>query len=301
MMRNRIVFSVILFAAALLGVSCKKGDQPDPKPDPVKLYKVVSHRGGYSESSLPACCIQGLTYSHNIGCYAAECDIVITQDGRALVAHPDDNGKVNGLVPHSATLAQIRAAGKLKNGEQIPVIEDFVDWLIDPKKNSKGMKIWIDTKAWSNLDLTVQAINVAYAAIKAKDACKYCEFIIPNSGDLFARVKNTDLYKEGKCMVGWMADGAAKLLAPTFFEPNTWHQTKYTAIIPGQDIVTPPFKVDDYFNANVPLSIWCTSSQGTEKSKLLDVAIDYYPNKNFKAFFVNYPKAAIDIIKKAGY
>lgn len=292
---------IVLLAAAVLSASCKKDTPTDPQPVKKTIFKVVAHRGGYQESSLPACCIQGLTYSHSLGCYAAECDIVITKDSRVLVAHPDDNSKVNGFIPYQANLDQIRGAGKLKNGEDVPVFEDFVAFLTNPSKNSKGMKIWIDTKAWSNTDYTIQAINEAYKIIKGNDAYRYCEFIIPNSGDLFAKVKETDLYKEKKCNVGWMADGPAKLLDPASFEANTWHQTKYNAIIPGQDIVTPKYSVDAYLKAGVDLSIWCCSTESGEASSLLDKAMEYYPDPHFKAFFVNYPAAAIKAIKAAGY
>lgn len=294
-MRKNII-RILLAGAAVLAVSCEP-DNPTvvPEKKPVITYKVVSHRGGYKESGAPECSIQGLTYSKTIGCYAAECDIVPTKDGKALVCHPDDKGYVNGAYPYDRTLEQIRAAGKLKNNEDIPVIEDFLDFLCDKEKNPNGMKIWIDTKAWGNLNYTMTAINAAYEAIKAREAYDLCEFIIPQNTTLFARVKESDLFKEGKCKVGFMASAPGGLLNPETLEDNMWHQVKYNAIFSDVALFTP----FDYLSAGKPLSIWCCGTADSEDTELIQKVLPFYKNKNFKALFVNYPFAAIKKIKAA--
>ena len=294
-MKNTAIIS-LLGIMALLTACDKSGNDPEPAKEEFVAYKVVSHRGGYKESGAPECSIQGLTYSKIIGCYAAECDIVPTADGKALVCHPDGNNRVNGFYPYEKTLAEIRAAGKLKNNEDIPIIEDFLDFLCNPEKNPNGMKIWIDTKAWSNLNYTINAINAAYDAIKARNAYQYCEFIIPQNTTLFNLVRETDLFKEGKCKVGFMASVSAGLLNPTSFEDNMWHQVKYDAIFANNVNFSPA----DYISAGVPLSIWCCGTEESENTELIQKALPYYNNKNFKALFVNYPQAAIRKIKAAG-
>lgn len=292
-------FFLPMLGALVLFAACEKnpdGNEPTPGKQDFVTYKVVSHRGGYKESGAPECSIQGLNYSKTIGCYAAECDIVPTADGKALVCHPDDNGKVNGFLPYEKTLAEIRAAGKLKNNEDIPVIEDFLDYLCDPEKNPHGMKIWIDTKAWGNLAHTITAINAAYDAIRARNAYDLCEFIIPQNTTLFNLVKETDLFKEGKCQVGFMASVPAGLLNPDSFAANMWHQVKYNAIFDD----TAHFAPTDYITSGVPLSIWCCGTAESENTELIQKALPYYKNKHFKALFVNYPQAAIRKIKAAG-
>lgn len=104
---RKTVFLPLAGILALLAACDKNGNEPTPEKKEFVTYKVVSHRGGYKESGAPECSIQGLTYSKTIGCYAAECDIVPTADGKALVCHPDDNGKVNGFLPYEKTLAEI--------------------------------------------------------------------------------------------------------------------------------------------------------------------------------------------------
>lgn len=299
-MKNTTKMTCLLFTVALLlplSQSCNPTD-PDPEQTPkkVSVYKVVSHRGGYKESGAPECSIQGLTYSKTIGCYAAECDIVPTLDGKALVCHPDDNGKINGFIPYEKTLAEIRAAGKLKNNEEIPIMEDFLDFLCDTEKNPNGMKIWIDTKAWSNLSYTIAAINAAYEAIREREAYDLCEFIIPQNTTLFNMVKETEMFKEGKCNVGFMASVTTGLLNPESFAENMWHQVKYSAIFVDNAVYAPI----SYISASVPLSIWCCGTESSENTELIQKALPYYKNKYFKALFVNYPAAAIRKIKAAG-
>ena len=267
----------------------------EPVVSPSAFFKVVSHRGGYLESGAPENSIQGLSYSERTGCYAAECDIVSTRDGKALVCHPVDS-KVNGFIPYEKNVGEIRAAGKLKNGEDIPVMEDFLDFLCDPAKNPEGMKIWIDTKAWKNLSYTIDAINAAYAAIKERNACDLCEFIIPQNETLFGLVRETDLFKEKKCNVGFMASEPAGLLDPGSFGAMMWHQVKFSAIFPD----TAPYAPADYLTAGVPLSIWCCGTPDSENTSLIQKAFPYYRNKYFKALFVNYPQAAITKLKAAG-
>lgn len=293
---KKISIIPLLGFMVLLTACDKGGDEPEPAKKEVVTYKVVSHRGGYKESGAPECSIQGLTYSKIIGCYAAECDIVPTADGKALVCHPDDNNRVNGFYPYEKTLAEIRAAGKLKNNEDIPIIEDYLDFLCNPEKNPNGMKIWIDTKAWSNLNYTITAINAAYNAIKERNAYQFCEFIIPQNATLFNLVKDTDLFKEGKCNVGFMASVPAGLLNPDSFSANMWHQVKYSAIF----VENANFSPADYITAGVPISIWCCGTEDSENTELIQKALPYYKNKNFKAMFVNYPNAAIRKIKAAG-
>lgn len=284
----------------LLSSSCKPDDggtgTDGEKEKTATIYKIVSHRGGYLESGAPQCSIQGLTYSRIIGCYAAECDIVPTKDGKALICHPDENGKVNGFYPYEKTLAEIRAAGKLKNNEEIPIMEDFLDYLCDPEKNPEGLKIWIDTKAWSNLNYTIAAINAAYSAIRERNAYDLCEFIIPQNTTLFKMVKETDMFKEKKCWVGFSASTSAGLLDPSEIGETMWHGIKYSAIFASDAKYAPV----DYLSVGVPISLWCCGTASSEYTELLQKSLQYYKNKNFKAMLVNYPKAAINRIKEAG-
>lgn len=88
--------------------------------------KITAHMGGSAECGFPANSLASLRYAMELGAYGVECDVYWTKDNNIIVAHANGNCEVNGLEPHKATVAEIRAAGKLSNGEQIPVLEDFI-------------------------------------------------------------------------------------------------------------------------------------------------------------------------------
>ena len=135
-----------IFSVATLALfsSCQKEEWPaqpnwDEIPNPEEITddglrkpekstnNVVAHRGGSAECGLPDNSIASLKYAMTQGCYASESDIYWTKDNNVVVAHADGNCKINGLHPWEATLAEIRAAGTLSNGEQVPCLEDFIE------------------------------------------------------------------------------------------------------------------------------------------------------------------------------
>lgn len=155
------LFSIGLLAASL--VACQKAETedpvfpPSPEPEPEVALEpaecnnnVVAHRCGAKEITAPDNSLEALKYAKKLGCFAVECDIYYTKDNNVIVHHGSD-GKVNGLHPSQNTLAQIRAAGKLSNGEQIPTLEDFIKVVC-----VKGCctRLWLETKNITNDELT---------------------------------------------------------------------------------------------------------------------------------------------------
>lgn len=137
----------LMVLATLIFCGCNKDSWPaepdwDSIPDPSVPVedglmrpadcnnRVVAHMGGSAESGLPANSIASLRYAMGLGVYGVECDVYWTKDDNIIVAHANANCEVNGLEPHKATVDEIRAAGKLSNGEQIPVLEDFIKELM---------------------------------------------------------------------------------------------------------------------------------------------------------------------------
>ena len=148
-------------AASLLCLSSCSKDEPDPGPvwpdDPGETPGevadkpadcgniVVAHRGGASEAGIafPDNSIASLQYAMSLKCYASECDIYWTKDDKVVVAHADGDYRINGLHPWEATLEQIRAAGKLANGETVPDLEMFLDEVM---KAGSCTRLWLDIK-----------------------------------------------------------------------------------------------------------------------------------------------------------
>ena len=106
---------------------------------------VVAHRGGAKElgEAVPDNSIASLDYAMSLGCYASECDIYMTTDRRVIVAHVDGEGMVNGYYPFMATLDELRAAGTLSNGEDIPTLEEYLDHVM---KKGSCTRLWLDIK-----------------------------------------------------------------------------------------------------------------------------------------------------------
>ncbi|WP_443602946.1 glycerophosphodiester phosphodiesterase, partial [Alistipes finegoldii] len=132
---------MLTLAAAFVG--CTKDEWPDQPdwsriPDPsipvddgfmkpaACSNTVVAHRGGAAECGAPDNSMAALEYAMSLGCYGMECDIYWTKDNDIIVAHANGDCKVNNLQPWTATVAELRAAGRLSNGEELPTLEEFI-------------------------------------------------------------------------------------------------------------------------------------------------------------------------------
>ena len=193
LIRKLSIIGVVLLAFL---ASCEKVPQTPPnidkKPNVTKgVYKVVAHRGGYLECNRPDCSISSLKYAISLGCWGSECDICITGDNQVLVAHTKSGYLINGLTPYDHTLAELRAAGKLANGEELPTLQDFLNVILDKELNPNGMILQLDckrlTKDDKEIDVnhTIRAINRACEIVQEMKAQKMVEFLIPTGTDIF--------------------------------------------------------------------------------------------------------------------
>ena len=115
----------------------------------------------------------------------------------------------NGLEPFDHTVAEIRAAGTLANGEPVPTLRDFIRVLQDPELNPHGMRLWLDvkrlTKNGEEIDVN-HSINACYRAceiIKEMKAQSLCEFLIPTGGSIFDVVRDK-VIDEYRINLAWM-------------------------------------------------------------------------------------------------
>ena len=285
----------ILWSCAVLAVvcGCTKLETPpnknQPSGDGTGVYKVVAHRGGYQECARPDCSISSLKYAIMLRCFASECDIVLTGDNDVLVAHPQSGYLVNGLEPFDHTVAEIRAAGTLANGEPVPTLRDFIRVLQDAELNPHGMRLWLDvkrlTKNGEEIDVN-HSINACYRAceiIKEMKAQSLCEFLIPTGGSIFDVVRDK-VIDEYRINLAWM----------TCTHPDNygkaWAQLSYDKIF-GDNTAYGPM---DYISAGVPLSVY-----NVDDDETMDAVIPYYPK--LKAIFTNYPSKLIQKLRAQGY
>lgn len=289
--------SIILFAAGLVMLSgCLEIETPEnwiekPETEKTAVYKVVAHRGGSAECKLPDCSVASLKYAISQNCYASEADIVLTGDKDILICHPDGNGRVNGLDPGTHTLAEIRAAGNLSNGEPIPTLTDFLKIVMDKKLNPNGMKLWLDVKRLADAERSINACLRASVIISGANAQSYCEFLIPTGEDIFMAVRDR-VINDYKINIAWMTcTNPAKYADPKDYG-KVWAQLAYRKIL--GDNPESKYRPLDYFNAGLPLSIY-----GPDDDKTMADVIQYYPK--LKAIFTNYPAKLISKLREQKY
>lgn len=289
--------SIILFAAGLVMLSgCLEIETPEnwtekPETEKTAVYKVVAHRGGSAECKLPDSSVASLKYAISQNCYASESDIVLTGDKDILICHPDGNGRVNGLDPGTHTLAEIRAAGNLSNGELIPTLTDFLKIVMDKELNPNGMKLWLDVKRFDDAGRSINACLRASEIIAGANAQNYCEFLIPTGEDIFMAVRDK-VINDYKINIAWMTcTNPAKYADPKDYG-KVWAQLAYRKIL--GDNPESSYRPLDYFNAGLPLSI-----AGVDDDKIMADVIPYYPK--LKAIFTNYPAKLISKLKEQKY
>lgn len=289
--------SIILFAAGLVMLSgCLEIETPEnwiekPETEKTAVYKVVAHRGGSAECKLPDCSVASLKYAISQNCYASESDIVLTGDKDILICHPDGNGRVNGLDPGTHTLAEIRAAGNLSNGELIPTLTDFLKIVMDKELNPNGMKLWLDVKRFDDAGRSINACLRASEIIAGANAQNYCEFLIPTGEDIFMAVRDK-VINDYKINIAWMTcTNPAKYADPKDYG-KVWAQLAYRKIL--GDNPESSYRPLDYFNAGLPLSI-----AGVDDDKTMADVIPYYPK--LKAIFTNYPAKLISKLREQKY
>lgn len=289
--------SIIIFAAGLVMLSgCLEIETPEnrtekPETEQTAVYKIVAHRGGSAECKLPDCSVASLKYAISQNCYASEADIVLTGDKYILICHPDGNGRVNGLDPGTHTLAEIRAAGNLSNGELIPTLTDFLKIVMDKELNPNGMKLWLDVKRFDDAGRSINACLRASEIIAGANAQNYCEFLIPTGEDIFMAVRDK-VINDYKINIAWMTcTNPAKYADPKDYG-KVWAQLAYRKIL--GDNPESSYRPLDYFNAGLPLSI-----AGVDDDKTMADVIPYYPK--LKAIFTNYPARLISKLREQKY
>ena len=243
------------------------------------------------EARLSVNSLASLKYAISQNCYASETDIVLTGDKDILICHPDGNGLVNGLDPATHTVAEIRAAGNLSNGEPIPTLTDFLKIVMDKKLNPNGMKLWLDVKRFADADRSINACLRASVIISGANAQNYCEFLIPTGEDIFMAVRDR-VINDYKINIAWMTcTNPAKYADPKDYG-KVWAQLAYRKIL--GDNPESKYRPLDYFNAGLPLSIY-----GPDDDKTMADVIQYYPK--LKAIFTNYPAKLISKLREQKY
>ncbi len=254
-------------------------DEPGVPPEPAVCNNiVVAHRGGAKElgETMPDNSIASLEYAQSLGCYASECDIYMTTDRHVIVAHVDGDGKVNGYYPFMATLEELRAAGTLSNGEQIPTLEEYLDHAMKP---GSCTRLWLDiknvTKPSTLTDYPVDACKIACEIIAAKKAEKWVEFICTGNETVMQHC--APVASKHGINIGWMANRDVteyKARGYTWANMNVKNMTDATH--------SGPRSVDEFVNEGLDISVY-----NVDKPKNMRYYIERIDK--MKAICTNYP------------
>ena len=279
---------VFLVFMGILGMVLTNDVFAQALPTPViPDNKVVAHRGGSREVGIPDNSLEALDYTIGLGCYASECDVYITKDDRVIVAHADREGKINGLYPWEATFEEIVSAEKLKNGETIPSLEQYLDRVIE----GGSTLLWIDIKYLSFLpkeqadELARRAVDVSSVIVREKSAQNFVEFILPRLEVHEAAVKAAN------------GDWACGLMdyryAPEWFVQNgyDWANFQTNRVFYHDGEFRGEYSINDYLDKGVQVSVYHVD---TELNR------EYYVGRlnEMRALTTNYPAALLQKIQE---
>lgn len=186
----------------------------DAKPIEAADNIVVAHRGVCSEIGAPDNSLASLRGAIALGLYGSECDIYWTKDDNVIVAHADSNCKINNLYPWENTVDELRRGGVLKNGEQLPTLEDYIKTaalegkctklVLDIKNITAPTSISADTRAQYCINACRRAIEIA----KSLGATDWIEFICTGNDKVMKGCG--PLCETAKIPIGWMANKTGK-------------------------------------------------------------------------------------------
>lgn len=279
---------------------------PDPsvteKEDGLKkplepVANVVAHRGGSAEGKCPDNSLASLRYAISLGCYASECDIYWTKDDNVIVAHADGQCMINGLHPWEATVAEIRAAGTLSNGEQIPTLGEFIDEVM---KDGSSTKLWLDIKNITSPSTLTQypisAVKRSCEIIAEKGAKHFVEFICTSNSTVMTQAFAYASLAEVN--IGWMANQSAATYQSKTYKWANLAASSMTKMWGGSGART----LEEFENAGIPLSIFNIDMQAGDGNAVYDGnAVKQYVNNasRFKALCTNYPSWLINQLVEA--
>jgi len=300
----------MLLAAALLFAGCQKEEKPQsppwdelPRPESANApldpgNNVVAHRGGSAECGSPDNSIASLKYAMSLGCYGSECDIYWTKDNNIVVAHADGDTRINGLHPWEATLDELRAAGKLDNGEDLPSLDEYLDVVMSA---GSCTKLVLDIKKTPYKDASgnekqdnevpIAATRRACEIIKEKKAENFVEFICCG---IEAVMRESQKYAlELGVDIGWNTGHNA---AAVYSRGFSWANLSTVSFVKFGGTCT----FEEFEEHHVLLSVYCVDKEKFDSNSIykdadVEYMMGYYPM--MRTICSNYPAWIMDKIK----
>lgn len=134
--------------------------------------QVIAHRGVWNNSDASQNSVASLNAALAMKVYGSETDVWSTTDGHLMINH---DATINGINIENSTYDQVKDQ-KLKNGENISQLQDFLDIL---KTSTSPTKLILEQKEHSSdarNEAVAQAIVAAVNAAGVQDKVEYISF-----------------------------------------------------------------------------------------------------------------------------
>lgn len=129
---------------------------------------VVAHRGYWEAEGSAQNSIRALVKSDSIDVYGSEFDVWMTADKKLIVNH---DASINGLVIEKSKAKDILAQ-KLKNGENVPTLEQYLDQSLTLKT-----RLILELKSHFDKKLEEEAVLTILKLVKARNLDANIEYI----------------------------------------------------------------------------------------------------------------------------
>lgn len=131
---------------------------------------VIAHRGAWKTDNFPQNSRASLKKDIDLGCYGSEFDVLLTKDDVLVVNHDNDFLGIDIASTNYKDLLKL----KLKNGESIPTVKEFIKIA---KKQNKTKLIFELKPSKLGVERNKEAVKIAVELIKKHKAEDLTEFI----------------------------------------------------------------------------------------------------------------------------
>lgn len=305
------ITTILCAIATMVAVGCNTDTWPaqpdwDSLPDPSNPQsdglmwpaecnnKISAHMCGATEAGLPANSIAALKYAKSLGVYGAECDVYWTKDDNVVVGHANGLCEINGRAPYKATLAELRVAGKLSNGEQLPTLQDMIKEVM---VEGCCTRLMVDVKKIN------YPVNQPQYVINC--ARRVCEIVEEMGAKHFVHIHCTGFNDNAmKSAWGYAQDAGLEISMNSGKSPESygalgfnWINLAAATQMGPEAGGTGSYTLKSYLDAGIAVSVYNVDKQaGDGNAVYSNAAVAWYLKNysSFKSLCTNYPAWLLD-------
>lgn len=269
-----------LFSEKKLDINILATDDSVTYSKPVTLYtnefvknRVIAHRGAYLLLGYPENSIASLKQTFALGCERSEFDVHLTLDKVLVICHDDTYG---GYTIEKATYAQLNKT-KLANGENLPLLKDFLLETIKQRKTGLDLEIKPSVVSKTRGLETGDSVLSLVHQLKAQPWIHYISF----DYDILKRLRTTDPSTQCAYLVFGTGDAPInRLIADGIGMDYCYNDLVINKITD---------RLNNCVNAGIYVSVWTVDVQ-VQMSEVLSVC------PKISAIVTNRPELALTLV-----